>query len=72
MSDYKISDEDVEAVVRYMKIFHPEKANRAYCRALLEYFKSGLYQIARTDPNNIEELYESLYTSYEAHLKNLG
>lgn len=72
MSDYKISDEDVNGVVRYMKIFHPEKANSDYCRSLLEYTKSGLYQIARTDPDNIEDLYESLYTSYEAHLKDLG
>ncbi len=71
MSDYKISDEDVEGVVRYMKIFHPEKADPAYCKAMLEYLKSGLYQIARTDPDNIEELYESLYASYEAHLKDL-
>jgi hypothetical protein len=71
MSDYKISDEDVEAVVRYMKISHPENANPAYCRELLEYLKSGLYQIARTDPDNIEELYESLYNSYEAHLKEI-
>jgi hypothetical protein len=69
MSDYKISDEDVESVVRYMNIFHPDKAETVYCRSLLEYFKSGLYQIARTDPDNIEELYESLYNSYEAYLK---
>ena len=70
MSGYKISDEDVDVVMRYMKIFHPEKANRDYCKALLEAFQSGvitgLRQIALNNPDDIEELYEK----YEAYLKN--
>lgn len=70
MSGYKISDEDVDVVVRYMKIFHPEKANRDYCETLLEAFQSGvitgLRRIALNNPDDIEELYEK----YEAYLKN--
>lgn len=30
MSDFKITDEDISAVVRYLKIFHPENANRKF------------------------------------------
>ncbi len=71
MNHYQISDEDVDGVMRYMKIFHPEKANRDYCKALLEYLQSGLIsglrQIALNKPDDIEELYEK----YEVHLKNI-
>jgi hypothetical protein len=70
MSGYQISDEDVDVMVRYMKIFHPEKASRDYCQALLEAFHSGvitgLRQIALNKPDDLEELYEK----YEAYLKN--
>jgi hypothetical protein len=70
MSGYKISDEDVDGVVRYMQIYHPERADREYCRALLESFQSGLIsglrQIALNKPDDIEELYEK----YEAYLKD--
>ncbi len=65
MSDYQITEEDIDAVVRYMKLFHPEKADREYCRALLEYIKSSLHQIARNNPDDIEAMYEQ----YEASLK---
>lgn len=72
MSGYHISDEDVDGVVRYMKIFHPEKADRAYCRAMLETVQSGviagLRKIAITNPDEIEALYEK----YEAYLKDQG
>ena len=69
MSGYKFSDEDVDGAVRYMKIFHPEKANPVYCRAMLEAFQAGvilgLRQIALNNPDDIEELYEK----YEAYLE---
>ena len=70
MTGYKISDEDVDGVVRYMKIFHPEKANSEYCRGLLEAFQAGLIsnlrQIALDNPDDIEELSDK----YDAYLKN--
>ena len=66
MSDYQISDEDVDAVVRYMEMFHPENASREYCWALLEHIKSGLHQIARNNPEDIE----AMYAQYEASLKD--
>lgn len=59
MSDFQITDEVIEAVVRYMKIFHPDRANREYARAMLEHIKSGLSKIARNNPDDIEAMYES-------------
>lgn len=66
MSDYRISEEDVDAVVRYMELFHPENANREYSLALLEHIKSGLHQVARNYPEDIE----AMYAQYEAFLRN--
>ena len=72
MNSYNhISDEDVEGVVRYMQIFHPDKANPEYCRTLLEALYagavSGFREIALSNPDDIEELYEK----YEAYIQTL-
>lgn len=64
MSDYHISEEDIDSVVRYMEIYHPENANREYGLALLEHIKSGIHQIARNNPEDIE----AMYAEYEASL----
>lgn len=65
MSDYKITEKDIDAVVRYMKIYHPEKANRDYARAMLEYIKSGLHEIAQNNPDDIEAMYEAYEKTLE-------
>ena len=36
MSAYKISEEDIEAVVRNLKIYDPENADREYAIQILE------------------------------------
>ena len=60
MSDYVITDEDVDAVVRYLKIFHPENANRDFARYMLESTKSAIHIIALDNPDDIEALYDSV------------
>lgn len=63
MSGYQITDEIVDRVVQLMRSIDPEKANHAYCRAMLEYYQSqviaGLRQKALDDPDAIEALYEA-------------
>lgn len=59
MSDYQITDEDVDAVVRYLEIYNPERASREYARAMLEYIKSGLHGVARNNPDDIEAMFEA-------------
>ena len=63
MSDYVITDEDIDAVVRYLKIYHPENATREYARRMLESTKSALHQIAINNPNDIEALYKQIENS---------
>ncbi len=65
MSDYKITEENIDAVIRYMKIYHPERANREYARAMLEYIKSGLAKIAQNNPDDIEAMYEAYEKTLE-------
>lgn len=49
-------DKDIDGVMRYMAIFHPEKANRVYCQALLEYWEMTLKDIALNYPKDIEKI----------------
>lgn len=57
------SEEDVDGVVRYMAIFHSEKADRVYCQALLEYWEMTLKHMAINNPEDIEKIYQAFDAS---------
>ena len=57
MSDYEITEKDIESVVNYLRIFHPEDANREFAVELLEYLKASYHRLALTSPDALEELY---------------
>lgn len=63
MSGYHITDEIVDRVVELMRVIDPAKANRKYCRAMLEYYQSqvveGLRQTAVNDPDAIEAMHDA-------------
>jgi hypothetical protein len=63
MSDYKITDQDVEGVVNYLRFFHPENANENFARELLEYWKATSHRLALTNPEALNDLYESFQQS---------
>ena len=63
MSDYQISDEDIEAMLRYLKIFHPEQATKEYAEGWLRYWKSEFRKISLEDLSN--ETLEKLFDSYQ-------
>lgn len=68
MSDYHISDADIDAVVRYLEIYHPKRANRKFAQALLESFQTGVHEHLRLlaqDPLQFETFVEE----FEASLK---
>lgn len=68
MSHYHISDEDVNSVVRYMKIYHPDRANREYVRALLEYTLAGV-QTSLRDLAQDPDKFETFVADFEASQK---
>lgn len=46
--DYKISEKDIESVIRYLKIHSPENADREYAIQLLNLMQNSMGQIARS------------------------
>jgi len=67
MSDeYEITDKDIDSVVHYLTIFHPENANREFAIEMLEYLKAAYHRLALTNPEALEELYDA----FEASKKN--
>ncbi|MEK7603394.1 MAG: hypothetical protein AAB459_04105 [Patescibacteria group bacterium] len=56
-------ESDIDGVLKYMTIFHPEKANREYCNALLEYWEMTLKHIAINNPDNIGIILEKFEAS---------
>ena len=64
MTFYEISDEDIDSVVRYMKIFHPEKnADRDYAKEMLEFLKADYHIKSLTDPKALDELFKRFEAS---------
>ncbi len=70
MSDYVITEENIDAVVRYLEIFHPENANRDFARYMLESTKSAIHKIALENPDDIEALYEQVEASNKMNSKD--
>jgi hypothetical protein len=66
MSDYKITDEDIERTLKYLKIFHPEHANNEFAEGWLRYWKAKYRQISLDNLDN-----DSLEKSFEAYQKSI-
>jgi hypothetical protein len=69
MSDYQISEEDIETVVQIMKAVHPDqpqKAEPAYCLALLEFIQSKVRQDIRDTALNDPDKFEEWADKFEA------
>jgi hypothetical protein len=63
MSGYKITDKDINGMLNYLRVFHPENANREFAKEMLEYMKASYRRLALTDPGALDELYESFKQS---------
>lgn len=63
MSDYEITGSDIASVVNYLRIFHPDDANREFAVELLEYLKASYHRLALTSPDALEELYKAFEKS---------
>ena len=59
MSGYEITEEDIKGMLRYLKAFHPENANREFAKEMLRYLKAASRRMALTDPDALDELYRA-------------
>ncbi len=60
---YEPTEKDIESVINYMRIFHPENASREYVVELLDFMKAGYHRLAFTDPDALDDLYEAFEKS---------
>lgn len=67
MSDYEITEQDIESTIKYLQIFHPENANREFAIEMLEYLKASLHRLALSDPDALDNLYSSFTESSHSH-----
>ena len=63
MEHYKITEADIEGMIYYLRVYHPENANREYAAELLEYMKATYHRLALTNPDVLGELYEAFQRS---------
>jgi len=47
--DYEINEDDIQAIIRYLKIHDPENADRDYAIQLIEAMQEFGGEIARSD-----------------------
>lgn len=66
MSGYEITEEDIQGMLRYLKAFHPENANREFAEEMLRYLKAASRRLALTDPDALNELYEAFQKERES------
>lgn len=66
MSGYEITEEDIQGVLRYLKVFHPENADREYAEEMLRYFKAASRRMALSDPDALDELYKAFQKERES------
>ena len=60
MSSYEINEEDIESVVKYLKIHDPENADRDYAIQLLEAMQQTAKELVDQDLTFAQLLEETL------------
>ena len=63
MSGYESNEKDIQGMLKYLEVFHPENANREYAEEMLLYLKAASRRLALTDPDAIDELYKAFLDS---------
>lgn len=57
MSGFELTSEDIQAIVRWLEINHPENANEEYARAMILRMKQLYRQVGWADPDKLEDFY---------------
>ena len=60
MSAYKITEADIEAVIRYLKIHDPKNADREFALILLDTMQRMAKELVQTDITSAEILKKAL------------
>ncbi len=60
MGDFNITQEDIDAIVRKLQKYHPEKATPEKAKELLENVEEFLHLVGHDDLELLEEFYKVL------------
>lgn len=60
---YQITEQDIEGMLKYLQVFHPERANRKDATEILTYMRASYHRLALTDPDALDELYDAFEKS---------
>lgn len=66
MSGYEINEKDIQSMVKYLEVFHPENANHEFAEEMLRYLKAASRRLATSDPDTLDKLYEEFQRSRQA------
>ena len=58
--DYEPNEEDIDSVIRYLKIHDPENATPEKAIAMLEDLQMFFHKISHDNPELLEKLYKEL------------
>lgn len=65
MSGYKINEKDIDSVLEFLKQEHPENATPEKAIEILETMQAKFHEMAHTDPDLLEKIYEDLKNNAE-------
>lgn len=63
MSGYEINEKDIQGMLKYLEVFHPENANHEFAEEMLRYLKAASRRLAVSDPDTLDKLYEDFQQS---------
>ena len=63
MSGHNFSEKDIEGTLNYLRIFHPENANRDFAIEFLKYWKAVYSRMGAMDPDLLDDYYEAFNKS---------
>lgn len=60
---------DIQAMVRYLKIYHPENANEVFAAAMLDDMQRTIRDMGRNNLTELKELYQAILQEQKARKK---
>lgn len=58
--EYELNEQDIESVIRYLKIYDPDNATPEKAIAMLEDLQSGIHMLRHSNPELLEKLYKDV------------
>ncbi len=71
MRDYELNEQDIDSVIRYLKVHDPKNATPEMAMALLEHMRAAFHTMAHDNPEMLDEIYQDLKKQKKSKRKNV-